>query len=129
MSVKYFSDKSGFSFIEVLVAAAILALLIVGVLTMTTAHIKTNSFAIHHTKAVQLAEEAVERLLRVDFTDLTGFSTTVENFGQIENYPDYSRTISVIVIDAENCRISASVQWRSQGINSRPIRLSIIRTL
>lgn len=129
MSAKYFNKLSGFSFIEVLVAAGIMALLIVGVMTMTTAHIKTNSFAIHHTKATQLAEESVERLMRVEFAVLQTFSSTVENFGQIENYPDYARTINVTVIDAENCRITAEVRWRSQGVNSRPIRLSVIRTL
>lgn len=129
MSAKYFNKQDGFSFIEVLVATAILAFLVVGVLTMTTTHIKINSFAIHHTKAVQLAEEAVERLLRMDFTAVQTFGTVTEAYGSIESYLDFSRIISATMIDADNYRIMATVRWRSQGVNSSPITLSIIRTL
>jgi len=129
MSVKCFNKKEGFSFIEVLVATAILAFLVVGVLTMTTAHIKTNSFAIHHTKAVQLAEESVERFLRMDFAAVQTFGTVSEAYGNIANYPDFTRTTTSTMIDADNYQVTSIVRWRSQGIDSSPITLSIIRTL
>ena len=114
---------------EVLVAAGLLAFLVVGVLTMTTAHIKTNSFAIHHTKAVQLAEEQVERLLRMDFAGVQAFGTVSEALGTIANYPEFSRTTTATMINAENYRITSTVRWRSQGVDSNPIILSVIRTL
>jgi len=129
MSAKYFNKQEGFSFVEVLVATAILAFLVVGVLTMTTTHIKINSFAIHHTRAVQLAEDAVERLRRLDFTTVQTFGNITEAYGSIENYPDFTRTISASMIDADNYRITATVRWRSQGVDSIPITFSIIRTL
>jgi prepilin-type N-terminal cleavage/methylation domain-containing protein len=129
MSAKCFNKQNGFSFIEVLVATAILAFLVVGVLTMTTAHIKTNSFAIHHTKAVQLAEESVERLLRMDFAGVQTFGTVTEAYGNIDNYPEFTRTTSSTMIDADNYRVISTVRWRSQGVDSNPITLSIIRTL
>jgi prepilin-type N-terminal cleavage/methylation domain-containing protein len=129
MSAKCFNKQKGFTFVEVLVAAGLLAFLVVGVLTMTTAHIKTNSFAIHHTKAVQLAEEQVERLLRMDFSGVQTFGTVSEALGSIPNYPEFTRTTSAVMINADNYRITSSVRWRSQGVDSNPITLSIIRTL
>jgi prepilin-type N-terminal cleavage/methylation domain-containing protein len=129
MSAKCFNKRNGFSFIEVLVATAILAFLVVGVLTMTTAHIKTNSFAIHHTKAVQLAEESVERFLRMDFSLVQTFGTVTEAYGNIDNYPEFTRTTNSTMIDADNYRVTSTVRWRSQGVDSNPIILSIIRTL
>ena len=129
MSAKCFNKQEGFSLIEVMVSVAILSFLVVGVLTMTTSHIKINSFALHHTKAVQLAEEAVERLLGMDFTALQTYGSTSEDLGTMANYPDFFRTISVTMIDVDNYRVTATVRWRSQGVNSRPVILSLIRTL
>ena len=129
MSAKCFNNQSGFTFVEVLVAAAIMIFLVVGVMTMTTSHIKINSFALHHTKATQLAEEAVERLLRMDSTALQSFGTTTEAYGTMANYPDFTRTISATMVSMDNYRITATVRWRSQGVDATPVLLSVIRTL
>ena len=131
-------SQEGYSFIEVLISVSILALVIVGVLTMTTVHIKTNSFALHHTKAVQLAEESVERLMRIDFNQLAGLvgSDQVEAYGTMDKYPDFTRTVSVAAPPAwtglpnngNNYLITARVRWRSLGRNSMPVTLSVVRT-
>jgi len=129
MSAKSFNKQQGFTFVEVLVATAILAFLVVGVMTMTTAHIKTNSFAIHHTKAVQLAEESIERFFHMDYSAIQTFGTVTEAYGNIDNYPEFTRTTTATMIDADNYRVTSTVRWRSQGVNSNPIILSFIRTL
>jgi type II secretory pathway pseudopilin PulG len=128
---KNLNNKKGFTFIETLVSITILSFIVIGVLTMTSVHIKMNSFALHHTKAVQLAEEGVEMLLRLDPTLLPGYYTPgqTEDFGTIMKYPDYSRTITVSQIDMDNYRIACSVIWKSQRLNSKPLVLSILRTL
>ncbi len=128
---KILNNKKGFTFIETLVSVTILSFIVIGVLTMTSVHIKMNSFALHHTKAVQLAEEGVEMLLRLDSTLLPGYYAPgqTEDFGTIKKYPDYSRTITVNQIDMDNYRIMCSVIWRSQKLNSKPLVLSILRTL
>ena len=128
---KISNNKKGFTFIETLVSVTILSFVIIGVLTMTTVHIKMNSSALHHTKAVQLAEEGVEILLRLDSSLLPGYYAPgkTENFGTIQKYPDFSRTITVSQIDMDNYTITSSVIWRSQKINSKPLILSIRRTL
>lgn len=129
MSAKCFNNQKGFTFVEVLVAAAIMIFLVVGVLTMTTSHIKINSFALHHTKAAQLAEEAVERLMRMEAAALQTYGTTTEAYGTMANYLEYTRTVSATMISMDNYRITATVRWRSQGVDSVPVRLSVIRTL
>ena len=128
---KISNNKKGFTFIETLVSVTILSFIIIGVLTMTTVHIKMNSSALHHTKAVQLAEEGVEMLLRLDSSLLSGYYTPgkTENFGTIKKYPEFSRTITVNQIDMDNYTIISSVIWRSQNINSKPLILSMRRTL
>jgi len=128
---KILNNKKGFTFIETLVSVSILSFIVIGVLTMTSVHIKMNSFALHHTKAVQLAEEGVEMLLRLDPTILPGYYDPgqTETFGTIVKYPDYSRTITVNQIDMDNYRITCSVIWRSQRLNSKPLVLSMLRTL
>jgi prepilin-type N-terminal cleavage/methylation domain-containing protein len=132
------ANQKGYSFIEVLMSVSILALVIVGVLTMTTVHIKTNSFALHHTKAVQLAEESVERLMRIDFNLLAGMvgSDQVEAYGTMDKYLDFTRTVSVAAPPAwtglpnngNNYLITARVRWRSLGQNSMPVTLAVVRT-
>lgn len=122
---KFSNNKKGFTFIETLVSVTILSFIIVGILTMTTVHIKMNSFALHHTKAVQLAEEGIEALLRIDPLLLPGFyGGKTEDFGDIEKYPDFSRTITVNQItpgDMDNYTIISSVIWKSQNIDSKPM--------
>lgn len=118
------SDKQkGFTFIETIVSLTILAFIFLGVLTMTAVQIQTNSFTQHHTKAVQLAEEAIERNLRMKFSNLTS-GTTTETFKN----PNFTRTLTLTKIDDDNFEIKASVRWISSGIVSKPIVLSIIRT-
>ena len=129
MSKNIFNNKKGFTFIEVIVSTVVLAFVIIGIMTMIGAYIKTNSFAIKHTKGKQLAEAAVEGLLRVDVITLTNFGTQSEAYGTMNRYPGFSRRITVTQIDNNNYRITATVRWRSQGGASKPITISLLRTL
>ena len=124
------SRQNGFSFIEVLISVTILALVIVGVLTMTTVHIKTNNFALHHTKAVQLAEEGVERMMRIDFDTVFALqgNPQVEAYDTIAKYPEYTRTPTVTQEDMDNVTITCQVRWRTQGLNSNPVTMQVFRT-
>ncbi|MEN8154289.1 MAG: type II secretion system protein [Acidobacteriota bacterium] len=120
------AKNSGFTFVETLVSITILIFVISGVLTMTTVHMKTNFNQINHTKAVKLAEEAIERKMREDFDTLAG---ETYGFGAIENFPVYSRTVTITTIDAENKRINVSVTWQERSrAEIAPITLSVLRT-
>lgn len=120
------AGRNGSTFIETLIAMTILMFVISGVLTMTTIQMKTNFNQINHTKAVKLAEEALERKMREDFDILTD---ETHSFETIANFSQYSRTVSITTIDADNKGISVSVTWRERDRSGlQPISLSFIRT-
>ena len=130
-------EVMGFTLVETLVATTLLAFVVIGVVTMTTMHIKSNFYNQHHTKALQLAESAIEALMRTDFNQLIP-GTTTENYGDIPMYPDYRRTITIAqepVGDPDNVRITVDVNWSSRetgasraGLTLPPITLSVLRT-
>jgi len=127
VSKKLLNDRGGFSLLEVLMATTLFTFLVVGVLTMTTMGIKTNSYAQHHTKAVQLAESGLELLRRVNYvTELPGFDGVVNDFGTIPQYPEYRRSFQVTYA-ADISTLQVTITWRNQGIVSFPIVLTTQR--
>ncbi len=123
---KILSGKKGSTFLETLIAITILMYVIAGILSMTTVQMKTNFNQINHTRAVKLAEEALERKMREDFDTLTG---ETNDFDSISEFPQYSRTIRVTTIDADNKDITVNVTWRERArTTTPPISLRFRRT-
>lgn len=117
------SKSRGFSLVEVLIATALLAFLAISILGMTTMNINSNSFIQHHTKAVQLAESGLEEMRRVDYVNqLPAYNGTVQDFGEIANYPEFRRTFQVDY-QAAISTLRVSVVWRRRGANSSPLTL------
>ena len=118
--------EEGSTFIETLIAITILMYVLSGVLTMMTVQMKTNFNQINHTRAVKLAEEALERKMREDFDTL---SDETNNFDTISDFPQYSRNVRVTSIDPDNKEITVNVTWRERlRSNIQPISLSLRRT-
>lgn len=132
-----FHYKRGFSLLEVLMAITLFAFLVVGVLTMTTMGIRTNSYAQHHTKAVQLAESTMEMMRRVDYNDVlpefdgvsdevtTASGITihpVEPYGSIAKYGEFRR-VSQVNWATDISLLRVTITWRTQGTESIPIVL------
>jgi len=118
--------EKGFTFIETLVSVTILLFAIAGVMTMTTISIKTNFNQINKTKAVKLAEEAIERKLREDFDTLSGETSTE---GELENFPTFTRSVTINTIDLDNKTITAYVTWTArENSGGPPITLTVMRT-
>lgn len=133
MSKKLLIERSGFSLLEVLMAMTLFTFLVIGVLTMTTMGIKTNAYAQHHTKAVQLAESGLELLRRVNYTtELEGFNGVVNDYGTIANYPEFRRSFQVTYA-ADISTLQVTVTWRINynrdegGTTSFPIVLTTQR--
>lgn len=124
MSTKILNEQRGFSLVEVLIAITLFAFLVVGVLTMTTMGIRTNSWAQHHTKAVQLAESGLELLRRVNYTtELNDYNGDVEDYGTIPQYREYRREYTVNFA-ADISTIQVTINWRTRGAVSFPIVLT-----
>jgi len=120
------NKQSGFSLIEVLVALIVFTFLVVGVLSMTTVQINSNSYLQHHSKALQLAENGIELLNRVDYnTQLPTYINKVDT--AIPNFMGYQREYSV-QWDTDISTLSVRVFWQKSGRNSNPIVLNSIRT-
>lgn len=124
---KHFKDKQeGFSFVEVLMAVTIFVFLVIGVLSMSSFQISSNSFLRHNTSALQLAEDGMELLNRVNYnTELAGFNDVVQT--DIENYPGYQRQFKV-QWDTDISNLQVIVFWQKSGINSKPVILNSRRT-
>jgi type II secretory pathway pseudopilin PulG len=127
VSKKLLNDQGGFSLLEVLMATSLFTFLVIGVLTMTTMGIRTNSYAQHHTKAVQLAESGLELLRRVNYaTELAGFDGVVNDYGTIPQYPEFRRSFQV-TYGVDISTLQVTITWRNQGVVSFPIVLTTQR--
>ena len=124
---KNLNDHRAFSLIEVLITITIFTFLVIGVLSMSTMGIRTNSWAKHHTKAVQLAESGLELMRRVNYaTELEDFDGVVNEYGTLPQYREYRRAYEVIFApDISTIRVT--VTWRTQGAVSFPVVLSTQR--
>ncbi len=125
---KISKKNKGFTLVEVLVAAVLLSFVVVGVLLMSTTSIKSNHYANRHTRAIVLAEEKMESMLKIPFDQLSTYTTEEEDYGKITNHVEFRRRTTVSVIDTDQYRITVTVNWKSQGKNSAPITFSIVRT-
>jgi prepilin-type N-terminal cleavage/methylation domain-containing protein len=119
---KRFKGSKGFSLIELLVAIGVFAFLVIGVLSMFGVQISSNSYLQHHTKALQLAEDGIELLNRVNYDDeLADYDGVIET--EIPNYIGYQRQFTVDW-DVDISAISVRVSWQKSGSLSNPIVLN-----
>jgi prepilin-type N-terminal cleavage/methylation domain-containing protein len=139
---KILNNQGGFSLIEVLMAISLFAFLVVGVLTMTTMGIKSNAYAQHHTKAVQLAESSMEMMRRVDYNDVLQYFDGVSNmvntpkgvtifpvsdYGSIPQYMEFRRVL-LVTYAPDISKLRVTITWRTQGTVSIPVVLESQRS-
>jgi len=70
------SNQKGFSLIEILIAITVFAIGILAVGNMQIAAIKGNYFANDLTKAATLAQDSMEKLIGLSYTDLGNATAT-----------------------------------------------------
>jgi len=90
------SNEKGFSLIEILIAITVFAIGILAVGGMQIAAIKGNSFANDLTKATTLAQDRMEELIGLSYTDplLGGNNPTATDHNDLNNPIDDRYNIS-----------------------------------
>ena len=115
------SDERGFSLIEILIAITVFAIGILAVGKMQIATIKGNSFANDLTKASTLAQDRMERLIGLSYTDsLLGDANTTATDHKDPNNPVDRRYDIFWNIDPDNLidgtkTIKVIVRWTDKG--------------
>ena len=87
-------DTNGFTLIEILIATVIITIASLGIATLTVGIIRGNSFSKRLTTATILAQDRLEQVKRIGYTN-AGTIAGTENYGDIANYTGYKRVTSV----------------------------------
>ena len=128
-------NNKGFSLIEALIATAVLAFLVLSILSGFSSQIYSNKKNRGKTMAVTLAEERVEQLLKYNAEQITtlglvGTSTvdTFENAVFVKGHPEYLqfRRTTEIAQDGAMVNIRVTVEYGKKG-NRYPFRI-VLRT-
>ena len=127
------SRKRGFSLIETLTASTLMAIVAVGVLSMTGAHMKSNARSKDHTVEIFLAESRVEALLAVPFNTLRSNAGTYAVLETL-NYPfeGYTRltTLDTAPVGTNGPAVDITVEVRNSHLRTgdRGMIMNIRRT-
>jgi prepilin-type N-terminal cleavage/methylation domain-containing protein len=87
-------DPNGFTLIEILIATVIITITSLGIATLSVGVIRGNSFSKRQTTAAILAQDRLEQVKRIGYTN-AGTVAGTENYGDIANYTGYKRVTSV----------------------------------
>jgi prepilin-type N-terminal cleavage/methylation domain-containing protein len=126
MAMRVLHDMSGFTLIEILIATVIITVASLGVANLTVWVIRGNSFSQHLSAATTLAQERLEHIKRMSYTEIETLVGT-ENYGSIVNYSGYKRVTSITNnTPTTNMKtININVYWDS---DKHLVNLNTIRT-
>jgi prepilin-type N-terminal cleavage/methylation domain-containing protein len=91
----YAGNEKGFSLVEILVALSILAIGLMGLLTMLPIAHERVKVADMEQKGLLLAEQGIERARSLSYGNLNDVNLPDEDYGTIPGYEDFSRQYSV----------------------------------
>lgn len=100
--------EQGFTLVEILIALTIFAIGILGIASMQAWGLRGNASAIWHSQAATLAADRIEKLMMVDYADLTSDSETQGNY-------TISWTVSTNNPINNTATITVNVQWNDHG--------------
>jgi len=114
MTVK--GDPRGFNLIEIMIALAVLSIGLLGTAALIAGIVKGNMASKRVTVATTLMQDRMEDLASLSYDDLPSSGT--EDFGEIQDFPDYKRVLTTHNDDpeADMKRIEIEVYWRG-GVN------------
>ena len=106
-----------------MIALAVLSVGLLGTAALIAGIVRGNQSSKQSTIATTLAQDKVEDLASLSYTDLPSSGT--EDFGEITNYPNFKRVITTHNNDPDTDmkRIEIKVYWRG---NDNPLTLQKI---
>ena len=123
------SLNSGYSLIETLVSVTIMAVITIGIMTAQGGHVRTVDNSKKRTICTTLAEQKLENLLGFSFEDLqSAASPSTEEYGEIANFPDYKRTVTIQQISEDLLSIQVEVYWKEAEVAGSPSVMRVLRT-
>ena len=115
-------NKSAFTLIEVTIALLILAVGLVGILTLFPVGFDASGRAANLTEATFLAQEKIEELKRDGYDAALGKNGVN---GEFTNYPHYEYGIAVDEITLDSlCKITVNVYWPNDAATQRNVELT-----
>ena len=110
MTVSRMHNCKGFTLVEIMVAISILAIALLGLISVTVMIIKSNTFSKSMTTATTLADDKMEQLKKTSYASLASGTDTLESI--------YARTWTVTQNSPASGMktVVVTVQWNWQGV-------------
>jgi prepilin-type N-terminal cleavage/methylation domain-containing protein len=107
-------NTQGFTLIEILIATVIITVASLGTVSLTIGIMKGNSFSKGLTTATTLAQDRLEEVKRLGYSN-AGTTIGTEAYGTIVNFPAYKRVTAVAndIPAAKMKTITVTTYWDS----------------
>lgn len=119
--IKVCKNKNGFTFIEVLIAIAILSIGLLGLATMSTTASKFNAFSKNKTTAIALGQDKMEELKRIiPTTTLTSANNAIENNINEKGEAGgiFTRSVTITGGAAQLTTLAVTITWRDYSLHT-----------
>ena len=128
IAIRQYDNNKGFTFIELLVAMAILLISMTAILDFVVKYHRINMENTMRTEAMRIAEARMEDLRNTDFSLLVSgaepsVQRTIRNLNLF-----YQVAWTVSALSANSAAIQVSVTWSFRGINHRHAASTIVST-
>ncbi len=130
-------NNKGFSLVEIVLASGVLALLSLIFLGILTYGQQSTVRAAQRDRAIFLAQEGLEAARSIrdqNFANLTAgdFGLVASNQWSLSAQPDvediFTRTISIVDVNAQTKKVISKVAWKQSGSNIVDLSFSTILT-
>jgi prepilin-type N-terminal cleavage/methylation domain-containing protein len=105
----------GFTLIEVMIGMVILTIVSLGLINLTVSTIRGNAFSKHMTTATILAQDKLEQVKRLGYSQVNTAVGT-EAYGTIANFPSFKRETSIATHPPTTAvTVTVTVSWASDA--------------